>query len=94
MLYLGWIVAAFLMGCIITALYYTHRRTLREKIAAMGSLVGKEYAKIEAEVKATPRSTVRDANGHTLRAWEEGKYFISMLFDQNDICLGVMDERG
>ena len=94
MLYLGWIVAAFLAGGIITALFFTRRRSLRERFVAMGSLVGREYAQIAAEVKASPQSTVREANGQTLRAWEEGNYFVSLLFDQNDVCLGVMEERG
>ena len=94
MLYLGWIVAAFLAGGIITALFFTRRRTLRERLVAMGPLVGREYAQIAAEVKTAPQSTIREANGRTLRAWEEGSYFISLLFDQNDICLGVMEERG
>ena len=94
MLYLGWIVAAFLAGGIITALFFTRRRTLRDRFVAMGPLVGREYAEIAAGVKVSPQSTVREANGQTLRAWEEGNYFVSLLFDKNDICLGVMEERG
>ena len=93
MLYLGWIVAAFLAGCVVTALIFTRRRTLRERFVAMGSLVGREYAEIAAEVKASPQSTTREANGQTLRAWEEGHYYVSLLFDKNDVCLGVMEER-
>lgn len=94
MLYLGWIVAAFLGGGIAATAYLTQRRTLRERFAALGSTVGLKYAQIAAEVKASPRSTVRERNGRTLREWAEGNYSISLLFDQNDICLGVMDERG
>ena len=94
MLYLGWIVAAFLAGVVLTALYFTRRKTLREKFSAMGSLVGRDYPQIAAEVKASPQNTVREANGQTLRSWMEGYYFVSLLFDQNDVCLGVMEERG
>ena len=94
MLYLGWIVAAFLAGGIITAIYFTRRRTLRERLVSMGPLVGREYAQIAAEVKTAPQNTIREANGQTLRAWEDGNYFVSLLFDKNDICLGVMEERG
>ena len=94
MLYLGWIVAAFLAGGIVTAAYFTKRKTLRERFVAMGSLVGRNYAQIAAEVKAAPQSTIREANGKTLRAWEEGNYFVSLLFDKDDVCLGVMEERG
>ena len=94
MLYLGWIVAAFLAGGIITAIYFTRRRTLRERLVSMGPLVGREYAQIAAEVKTAPQNTIREAKGQTLRAWEDGNYFVSLLFDKNDICLGVMEERG
>ena len=94
MLYLGWIVAAFLAGCIITALYFTRRKTLRERLVSMGPLVGREYAQIAAEVKMAPQIIIRETNGQTLRAWEERNYYVSLLFDQNDICLGVMEERG
>ena len=94
MLYLGWIVAAFLAGGIMTALFFIKHKTLRERLAAMGPLVGRACAQIAAAVKAAPQSTVRQANGQTLRAWEEGHYFVSLLFDKNDICLGVMEERG
>ncbi len=94
MLYLGWIVAAFLAGGIITAAYLTRRRTLRERLVALGSVVGLDYTQIVEAVKVSPQSTIRETNGQTLRAWEEGDYFISLLFDKNDVCLGVMDERG
>ncbi len=47
-----------------------------------------------AMLKASPQSTVREANGQTLRAWGEGSYFVSLLFDKDDVCLGVMEERG
>ena len=94
MLYLGWIVAAFLAGGIITALYITRRRTLRERLAALEPLVGREYTQIIEEIKASPKNTTQKANGKTLREWREGNYYISLLFDKNDICLGVMEERG
>ncbi len=46
-----------------------------------------------AEVKAFPQSTTHEANGQILRTSEEGNYFITLLVDRNDICLGVMEER-
>ena len=94
MLYLGWIVAAFLTGGILTALFFLRRKTLRERFAALEPLVGISYGQIAAMLKASPQSTVREANGQTLRAWGEGSYFVSLLFDKDDVCLGVMEERG
>ncbi len=94
MLYLGWIVASFLAGGIAASLYFGRRHTLREKILALGPLVGRKYDQIESKIKTVPQSTLREANGQTLRSWADGQYFVSLLFDQDDICLGVMDERG
>lgn len=93
MLYLGWVLAAFLAGVLLTAVFLLRRRRLRERMIALGVLVGKDYAAIEAAIRIAPQSTVRQTNGQILRAWEEGTYFVSLLFDKNDVCLGVMEER-
>ena len=94
MLYLGWIVAAFLAGSLSTAFLIARRKTLRDRIDGMGMLIGRAYAQVAVEIGRSPQITIREANGQTLRAWEEGHYFVSLLFDQNDVCLGVMEERG
>ena len=94
MLYLGWIVAAFLSGCIVTALFMSKRRTLRERVLSICPLVDRDYSQSREHLKTEPQSTITQPNGQKLRAWEDGRYFISMLFDQNERCLGVMDERG
>ena len=94
MLYLGWIIAAFLAGGIISALYFTRRRSLRDRLAALGPLVGRDYRQIESVLSAFPRSTIREKNGQTMSTWQEGSYTVSLLFDSNGICLGVMDEKG
>ena len=96
MLYLGWIVAAFLSGAAL-ALAYTVRRqnkvTLRERFDGLGVTQGKSYAAIAAAVKSVPRVTRPCPDGQTLRTWQEGNYTISLLFDSQDFCLGVMEER-
>ena len=94
MLYLGWIFAAFLSGCIVTALYLSNRRTLRERVLSMCPLTDRDYSQIREHLKADPISTITQPDGQKLRAWEDGRYFISMLFDKNERCLGVMEERG
>lgn len=96
MLYLGWIVAAFLFGVLLTAgaaVYVTRRRTLRERFSSLGLTVGKDYAEIIDAVKSPPWMVETHADGKTLRTWRKGNYSISLLFDKQDYCLGVMDER-
>ena len=93
MLYLGWIVAAFLCGVLLAAYWLTRRKTLRERFDELGTTKGKEYARIVAEVGASPQKTIHEANGRILRTWQEKEYSISLLFDGCDICPGVEDEQ-
>lgn len=96
MLYLGWVFAAFLLGVLITAaaaVWLYNRRTLYERFSNMGSAEGKDLAEIVKAVKASPREVETRADGRTLRTWREGDYAISLLFDRQDYCLGVMEER-
>ena len=97
MLYLGWIVAAFLAGGIAAAAlmaWRERRATLRERFEGLGMTLGKGYAEIMAAVKVSPRMTQARPDGQVLRTWQEGDYSISLLFDSQDFCLGVMEERG
>ena len=97
MLYLGWIVAAFLTGIIISLVllaWREKRTTLRERFEGLGLTLGKDYAEIAAAVKVSPRMMEARPDGQTLRTWQEGNYSISLLFDSQDYCLGVMEERG
>lgn len=96
MLYLGWIIAAFLIGVVVTVaavVYLQRRQTLRERFNGLGTTLGKNYVEIAAEVKAAPRMTETRPDGQTLRTWQEANYSISLLFDKEDYCLGVMEER-
>ena len=96
MLYLGWIVAAFLAGVIITLAlmaWQEKRITLRERFEGLGLTLGKAYAETAAAVKVSPRMMEARPDGQTLRTWQEGHYTISLLFDSQDYCLGVLEER-
>ena len=91
---MGWYILAFLAGGVVTTIYFTHRKTLRERLAGIVPLVGREYGQIISEMKVRPKRTIQEINGQILREWREGNYYVSLLFDRNDICLGVMDEKG
>ena len=97
MLYLGWIIAAFLAGAISAVAliaWRERRKTLRERFEGLGLTLGKAYAEIAAAVEVSPRLIQVRPNGQVLRTWQEGDYSISLLFDSQDFCLGVMEERG
>ena len=97
MLYLGWIVTAFLAGVIISLAlmaWREKRTTLRERFEGLGLTLGKGYAEITAAVKVSPRMMEVRPDGQVLRTWQEGDYTISLLFDSQDFCLGVTEERG
>lgn len=96
MLYLGWIVAAFLFGVFLAAgvaLFLARRRTLRDQFDSLGMTDGKDYAEIICNVKTPPWMVEARADGKTLRTWRKGDYPISLLFDRQDYCLGVMEEH-
>ena len=96
MLYLGWIVAAFLAGVLLTlaaTALRRGRRTLRMRFDGLGLTLGRDYAEIAAAVQTAPRKVEKRDNGDTLRTWQEGSYTISLLFDGQDYCLGVTEER-
>lgn len=96
MLYLGWIVAAFLCGALITgwALLRGKQGSLRQRFSGIDVFMGKRYAQVLIITRTAPQSTTSRPGGQVLRTWCDGDYSISLLFDACDICLGVESERG
>ena len=91
-LYLGWIVAAFLAGLLLGKLPKKQRKTLQERFDRLNFCAGLSYVEILRHVEAAPQMTDRNANGETERTWVDDGYSIRLAFDQRDICLGVMEE--
>lgn len=56
-----------------------------------GTIAGKTLDEI---VKACgqPNSVSAMGDGKTLRQWQSTGYHIALLFDENDVCLGVSSE--
>ena len=99
MQYVGWIVAAFLAGGIAShALFHKEHseqtRGIRAIFSAVDTFRGRSYAWILALVQTAPQETEPLADGRLRRTWREGDYSISLLFDENDCCLGIEDEHG
>ncbi|MGN0688121.1 MAG: hypothetical protein ACI4KA_08455 [Oscillospiraceae bacterium] len=64
---------------------------LQEKFKNLGVLKGKTLQEIEAAC-GKPSAISSVANGQILRQWQATGYHIALLFDENDICLGVSSE--
>ena len=92
MFYLGWIVAAFLAGVIITGWAQRHKPTLQQRVFQMGVFAGRSYAEILRGLEE-PQREAQQADGRTLRTWRNHDYSISLLFDRRDMCLGVFEEK-
>ena len=94
MLYLGWIVAAFLGGFLL-ALWFWQRKTqrsLRERFSHVEAFQGRSYREVLTIADAKPNTIVHQADGNTQKVWREEGYFIALAFDAQDVCLGVIDE--
>lgn len=92
LIYLGWIVAAFLGGFLLAYVQRKKRHSLRENFARVEMYQGRTYREILAVAGAKPNNAVHQADGLTLRTWQEPGYAITLLFDRHDVCLGVEEE--
>ena len=94
--YLGWIIAAFLLGA-ATAVWIAwrllYRRPLRERLNALGAIEGRDLSEISRQVRASPCAVRPYGGGRMLRTWRGEGYAITLLFDGQDFCLGVMEEQ-
>lgn len=90
--YLGWIVAAFLGGFLLALRKWKRHHSLRENFARVEAFKGRGYREIVTIAGAKPYSSIQRADGRVIRVWKEIGYSISLAFDAQDICLGVMDE--
>ncbi len=68
---------------------------LRSKFSKLGILAGKTYSQIVSKVgKPNSISFAKDEEQKliSVRQWIAPSYHIILLFDENDICLGVSKE--
>jgi len=91
-LYVGWIIAAFLAGLLLGKWPKKQKMKLQERFDKLNICKGMSYVEILHHVQAAPRITNRNADGITKRTWADEGYSITLTFDRQDICLGVQDE--
>ena len=66
-------------------------KQLQQNFISLGNLQGKSLAEITA-VCGNPTSVSYRNDGVKIYQWMAAGYHIVLLFDQNDICLGVSSE--
>ena len=91
-LYIGWIIAAFLAGLFLEKWPKKQKIKLQERFDRLNICKGMSYVEILQHAQAAPRITDRNADGVTERTWVDEGYSITLTFDRQDICLGVTDE--
>lgn len=64
---------------------------LQQKFSSLGVVKGKTYAEI-VNVVGTPSAQSAMGNGIRLYQWQATGYHIALLFDSDDICLGISSE--
>lgn len=92
LVYLGWIAAAFMAGILYAGWMKGRRPSLQMRVEKTGYFRGKSYKEILREMNA-PQTIIQQTNGRTLRTWQEDGCSITLLFDAQDLCLGVESEQ-
>lgn len=72
-------------------LFDKREQSLEERISAIDRFDGMDYASILDLVGCAPKCTNLKENTIE-RTWIEDGYFVCLLFDEHDICLGVWEE--
>jgi len=84
-------IGGLIIYVIIKAVVRAPGASLRTKFQMLGVLKGKTLSEIVAKV-GQPNSVSVGAEGVRIRQWMATGYHIVLLFDENDICLGVSSE--
>ena len=95
MLYLGWILAAFLGGFLLAYCLRERKRhgSLRARFLRVEAFQGRSYREVLRIAGVKPDEVIPQADGTTRRVWREEGYFIVLAFDGREVCLGVVDEQ-
>ena len=95
LIFIGPIIGGFILYLIIHALVRTPGSMLQSRFASLGILQGKTGAEIQAKCgppSAISASVNEQGQPIIIKQWQSTGYHIVLIFDQNDICLGVSHE--
>ncbi|MBQ7500866.1 MAG: hypothetical protein IJT91_08230 [Clostridia bacterium] len=85
------IIGGLIMYLVIHALVRSPGKVLNAKFVKLGTLKGKTFQEITAAC-GQPNSVSATAEGVKVCQWMATGYHIALLFDENDVCLGVSHE--
>lgn len=85
------IVGGLIWFLISSAVVKAPGNALQQKFVNLGTLQGKTLNEIQ-QACGTPNAVSCRADGVKVYQWMATGYHIVLLFDQNDICLGVSSE--
>lgn len=95
MMFVWTTIGGIVLFLVISALVKAPGQSLSNKFAALGVVQGKSLAEIVQAV-GNPNSissTVgEDGQAITIQQWMATGYHIVLLFDENEICLGISSE--
>ena len=83
-------IGGLILYAIQSALVKALGKTLNQKFVSLGTLKGKTYDEIVAVCGAPSSNSA--ISGGTVKQWMATGYHIALLFDENNICLGVSHE--
>ena len=66
--------------------------TLEQRFRGIDRFDGMNYADVLFYAGSSPKRIVSEENTFK-RTWIDGIYSICLLFDEQDVCLGVWEER-
>ncbi|MDE7083659.1 MAG: hypothetical protein K2O81_00285 [Clostridia bacterium] len=84
------VIIVALVGGLVSYSIRAQGRELNKKFVALGELKGKTYTEIKNEVGA--ENSISYTENGCLRKWVRPSYNITLLFDKDDVCLGVSSE--
>ena len=85
------IAAGLIVFLIINKAIRGRGKELQQKFISLGTLQGKSLAEIQAVCGNSTSVSYRN-DGVKIYQWMAAGYHIVLLFDQDDICLGVSSE--
>ena len=88
MIYVGPLIGGTFLFLFIALMVRIPGAALSKKFVALGELKGKTKAEIIAAV-GNPSAISAAAEGKTLIQWRATGYHIALLFDTDDVCLGI-----
>lgn len=92
--WLGWIVAALLLGYLVGTRAWPRRATLRQRTAAITAYRGRSCGELTCLLGGPPQDVEWLPDGQRLCTWRGKGCSITLLIDAQDMCLGVHDEQG